>query len=539
MDAIKITLLVFACLLGVFPITANSTKVEKWHKIELRFESNETYDNPLYDVEFFGAEFTSPTGEKHIVRGFWDGDNKWEIRFRPNKTGNWRYKTICSDPSNKGLDKIEGKFRCARNRSKQTIYRKGSIFHPKGEYHLAHANGDPFLYIGCTAWNGGLFSTPGEWEDYLSNRKETGYSVIQLVTTQWRGGPSNAEGELAFTGNEKIEINPSFFQRMDARIDRINDYGLVAAPIMLWAYGNSNPGSYLPETSVIKLAEYILARYDANHIIWNLGGDGKYTDENENRWKNIGRQVFGNNGHGNVVTLHPRGFSWYGNAFNDEPWLDMISYQTGHANSDNVIRWKAEGSVASSWKELAPRPIIDTEPVYDNGFNAQDVRLSAYLSIFSAPVAGITYGSHTIWPWLRVGDTPINHGVKPPSEISWQNALFHDGSKQIGYLSTFFNKLEWWKLFPSNELLSKQPGASDKFQWQSVLADSDRKTILVYVPTPAASVRLHGIDGRQYNARWFDTALNRYLNAEVVIENDELTMQNPCTSDAVLILRKR
>ena len=146
----------------------------------------------------------------------------------PNQTGKWKYKTICSDDTNVSLNGIEGTFKCVHNRSKHDIYRKGSLIHPVGTYHLAYSDGKSFLYIGCTAWNGGLFSTSEEWEQYLSNRKENGYSVIQLVTTQWRGASHNAENKTAFSGTDTIKIDPSFFKRMDERIDRVNEYGLVA-----------------------------------------------------------------------------------------------------------------------------------------------------------------------------------------------------------------------------------------------------------------------------------------------------------------------
>ncbi len=527
--------IVLCLLVCQFCCFGNNKVIEKWHKKELVFESQGRYINPLYEVDFFGAEFISPSGDKFLVRGFWDGDTTWKVRFMPNQTGKWKYKTICSDDTNVALNGIEGTFKCVRNRSKHDIYRKGRLTHPVGTYHLAYNDGKPFLYIGCTAWNGGHFSTYDEWEKYLSNRKTNGYSVIQLTTTQWRGAPENTDNETAFSGIDRIEINPSFFKRIDKRIDRINDYGLIAAPIMLWAYGNLNPRSYLPVESATKLAEYILARYDANHVIWNLGGDGQYIKENEKKWKSIGRRVFGENYHSNLVTLHPMGFSWYGSHFNEEPWLDMISYQTGHSNSENVIRWKTQGPVVSEWKNLIPRPIIDTEPAYENGNNANEVRNSAYWSIFSTPVAGISYGSHTIWPWLRKGDKAINHGPKEPSTITWYDALFHEGSIQTGYLATFFRNIDWWTLFPANQLLKEQPGLLNLSHWQSVLASDNRSIILVYLPAQD-TVKLNIADSKLYRAKWFDTANNKYIKATVDPHNDILEFHSPVESDAILIL---
>ncbi|MDD4453399.1 MAG: DUF5060 domain-containing protein, partial [Proteiniphilum sp.] len=213
----------FLCIVLLFLVAdfycyGNNKAIAKWHKKELTFVSQKSYSNPVYEVDFFGAEFFSPSGERFVSRGFWDGENTWKVRFMPNQTGKWRFTTICSDDSNLSLNQIEGSFQCIRNRSTHDIYQGGALLHPEGSYHLEHNDGTPFLYIGCTAWNGGLYSTPEEWDLYLSNRKKHGYSVIQLVTTQWRGALHNAENETAFTGTECIMVNPSFFKRMDERI---------------------------------------------------------------------------------------------------------------------------------------------------------------------------------------------------------------------------------------------------------------------------------------------------------------------------------
>jgi hypothetical protein len=46
-------------------------------------------------------------------------------------------------------------------------------------------------------------------------------------------------------------------------------------------------------------------------VIWTLGGDGKYYDDLEDRWKKIGREVFDGIHHA-PVTLHPHGSSYVG-----------------------------------------------------------------------------------------------------------------------------------------------------------------------------------------------------------------------------------
>ena len=224
---------VICTMMPMIAVCAESVGI--WMRFEKGFVSDRAYDNPLYDVGSFTVSFTSPSGRMKNVQGFWDGGTDWKVRFCPDETGTWTYGTACSDEKNRGLNGVSGTFDCVPNRSDLDIYTKGCVVRPKGSYHLAHADGTPFFWLGDTAWNGPLKSTEEEWETYLDDRTDKGYSVIQFVTTQWRGGDKNSLGQVAFEGSGKIALNVDFFRHLDGKIDKINDHGLVAAPVLLWA----------------------------------------------------------------------------------------------------------------------------------------------------------------------------------------------------------------------------------------------------------------------------------------------------------------
>src|ERR1051325_7156201 len=79
---------------------AAGATVPKWERFELRLENSSNYANPAQDATLT-AIFASPKGASRKVYGFWDGGNAWKVRFAPNETGRWTYKTICSDANNK------------------------------------------------------------------------------------------------------------------------------------------------------------------------------------------------------------------------------------------------------------------------------------------------------------------------------------------------------------------------------------------------------------------------------------------------------
>src|SRR6266567_6818103 len=84
-----------------------SSSVSKWDRFEKSFESSASYDNPAQEATL-QAVFISPSGTTNRTYGFWDGGSTWRLRFAPNQTGKWTYKTICSDEKNTGLNGQSG-----------------------------------------------------------------------------------------------------------------------------------------------------------------------------------------------------------------------------------------------------------------------------------------------------------------------------------------------------------------------------------------------------------------------------------------------
>ena len=522
-----------------------SENVGIWMKFEKEFVSSKSYNNPLYDVKKFNIRFISPSGRIKHINGFWDGDKSWKVRFCPDEIGLWSFNTVCSDEENTGLHLLEGTFECVPNNRELEIYKKGVIVRPEGEYYLSYSDGTPFFWTACTAWNGALRSSEEEWEIYLKNRTDYGYSVIQFVTTQWRGCEKNSLGQLAFTGSGKIVINPDFFQHLDKKIDRINAHGLLAAPVLLWAlpFGQRrdlSPGYYLPQDEAILLAKYIVARYGGNHVAWILGGDGRYVNKYEQRWKNIGRGVFGEE-HPGVVAQHPHGRSWIGKDYIEEDWLDIVGYQSSHSNAKGTVDWINKGPMSKDWDKIPAKPIINLEPNYEEigeRIFAVDVRNASYWSLLATPIAGITYGANGIWPWLRSEDELIQNHGNLTGRSPWFECIEFPGSKQIGYLTKFFQKLDWWRLRPSPEILTEQPGDTIFNHFIAVSKTINQDLIVAYLPVKS-TIKLYNPSGIVYVGEWFDPVENKYSKA--IIENKKgiISVVSEKNSDMVLVLRKK
>ena len=518
-----------------------SQQVQKGEKFQIELQSEIRYSNPIYDVSEFYTEFTSPTGRELRINGFWDGDLDWKVRFAPDEIGQWSYKTICSDTINNGLHDLRGQFECVSNTSELSLYKHGSIVHVPGTYYLSHQDGKPFFWTACTAWNGALKSTDEEWDRYLQHRVDNHYNTIQLVTTQWRGADMNSQGQVAFNGSGRITVNPEFFQHMDKKIDRVNEYGLLAAPVILWALPKGagrylSPGYHLPIDEAVLLAKYIVARYGGNQVVWLLGGDGKYFGDLEERWKTIGRRVFSNIHHA-PVSLHPHGVSWIGDIYANEDWMSIVGYQSSHSNAAGTVDWINKGPISNRWDKIPARPIINLEPNYEqirSLITDKDVRNASYWSVFATPPAGISYGAHGIWPWLREGESILNHPASPGTS-SWENSMELPGSIQVGYLSNFIQQFAWWDYTPAPELLIHQPGESTYNRYISLLRSKDYGKILVYIPEKGEVMIRNPLD-MNYEAQWFDPVSNSYHVANLQKKPGHVQIMADFPNDMLLIL---
>ncbi|HUU15424.1 MAG TPA: DUF5060 domain-containing protein, partial [Terriglobia bacterium] len=164
----------------IFPATVSASTVQIWTRFEAQFTSSAKYENAIQDVQV-NVEFTSPSGKKHSVQAFWDGGATWKVRFSPDETGRWSYRSSSSNTDDKGLDNQSGEFTCAPYAGDNPLYRRGAIRVSDDHRYLVHADGTPFLWLSDTAWNGALKSDAESWERYLEDRGGKGFTAIQFV----------------------------------------------------------------------------------------------------------------------------------------------------------------------------------------------------------------------------------------------------------------------------------------------------------------------------------------------------------------------
>ena len=521
----------------------------RWSRFEASFASSSAYDNPLQEVDLL-VTFIAPSGALHTVRGFWDGDLTWRVRFLPDEIGRWTYRTACSDDANVGLHQITNWFDCTEPTGATPCEQHGPVRVAADGRHLAHADGTPFFWLADTGWNGPLLSTDDEWAHYLAVRVEQKFSAVQWVPTQWIAAPEgDRHGRRPFTGHDRIAVDPAVFQRLDRKLDAINAAGLLGAPVLLWAaeWGAPevmavNPGLTLPEGQCILLARYMVARWGGNAVAWILPGDGEYTGAKAARWQRIGRAVFGQIDHA-PVTLHPCGLQWYGTEFRAEGWLDFIGYQSCHFGRRRGAGVVGTGTARHrlAGRTGAPDHQPGAELRGHSGPGSPRPHLHRlrrptrpYWSLLVSPTAGVTYGAQGVWGWDDGSGPPAAHetfGAAP----AWQEAIHLPGARQIAHLADFFAGLPWWQLRPAPSLVAEQPGDSEIGRFVAAALSQDGNVAVVYIPGDH-SVTLSFAGRRPLTAAWWlNPRTGERSAAEPIPVGEHHRFDTPAAGDWLLL----
>src|SRR5688572_1841769 len=144
---------------------------------------------------------------------------------------------------------------------------------------LVTEKGDPFFYLGDTAWE--LFHrlNRADTETYLDDRAAKGFNVIQAVVLAEFDGLTepNADGALPLENNDPTKPVEKYFQHVDWAVDQMAKRGMYCAMLPTWGdkvnkKWGKGPEIFTPENARV-FGEFLGKRYKDKPIIWMLGGD--------------------------------------------------------------------------------------------------------------------------------------------------------------------------------------------------------------------------------------------------------------------------
>ncbi|WP_337177865.1 glycoside hydrolase family 140 protein [Paludisphaera sp.] len=390
--------------------------------------------------------------------------------------------------------------------------------------HLTADDGEPFFYLGDTAWELFHRCDREEAERYLADRAGKGFTVIQAVALAEVDGHSvpNAQGHLPL-----VDLDPArpavadgpgndYWDHVDFIVDRANALGLTIGLLPTWGRYWHDPvkdGKPLFDAAnAEKYGEWIGARYGAKGVIWILGGDRNVEDDGQKAIIDaMARGIKKGDGGKRLMTFHPRGGQGSSKWFHGADWLSFNMRQNGH-NADYTGAYE---NTRPDFDLSPPKPVIDGEPLYEahpiafhaerNGHSvAADVRRPFYWDVFSG-ACGHTYGHHSVWQMWKPGRDPINNPLLP-----WTDALDDPGAGQMRHGRRLIESRPMATRVPDDSIIvvdrvkTAVPGAG-RYRFVAT-RDRDGSYAMVYAPIGRAfSVRVQdAVKAKKVRAWWFD-----------------------------------
>jgi hypothetical protein len=414
--------------------------------------------------------------------------------------------------------------------------------------------GEPFFWLGDTAWE--LFHrlTREEAELYFKNRQERRFNVIQAVALAELDGLNtpNRYGERPLIDNDPTRPNDAYFAYVDDLIQMAAAYDLYIGLLPTWgdkvtiAWGKG-PVVFDAENART-YGQFLGARYrDQSNVIWILGGDRPPIRDDHDYtpiWRALAAGLGEGEGHSSFKTYHTMGGGSTSRWLHDEDWLDMNMMQSGHGGGRDVPVWDW---ITHDYELEPTKPTLDGEINYEdhpvnpwpkwdpaNGyFRDHDVRKQAYRSVF-AGACGVTYGHHFIWQmWDEIHGPIMNNGNE---FMPWHEAITRPGGAQMQYLRALMQSRPYLTRIPDQSLLVSDPGEGGEHI--RATRDSDGRYAFIYLPTTRpVTVRLDAIAGDTVQAWWLNPRTGDALGIGEFPANGEQTFTPPAEGpDWVLVL---
>jgi hypothetical protein len=376
---------------------------------------------------------------------------------------------------------------------------------PNGRYFIDQHN-KPFFYLGDTCWL--LFQrlTRGEVDEYLKDRAQKGFSVIQAYVIRGLGarhpdGNSSLLGEAPFSDGDPTKPNEAFFKNVDYVINRANELGLVMALVTAKSWHvNEHPERVFDARNAHTFGEFLAARYKDNAVLWYVGGDSAPGADRET-WVAMAKGHKDGSGGKHLVSYHGSGHTSSSTWFHNDEWLSFNSIQSGHGWAAKTYEY-----IHHDYGLSPAKPTVDMEPPYENHptgaktprIDSHQVRKGAYWAML-AGAAGHGYGALDLF-WLY----KEHQGPFPKSGFQpWRKAIAYEGSRQVGLMRRLFELRPWSKMLPDQSVVAS--GQSDGEGHIRAARAEDRSFVIAYTPQGSpVGIHMDKLSGKEIMARWYD-----------------------------------
>lgn len=334
-------------------------------------------------------------------------------------------------------------------------------------HYFVDALGQPFYWLGDTAWP--LFTQYPykDAEHYLTDRARKAFAVIQCVLA-WSGGTgfespfpeSNEDRETPWV-NDPGKPNERYFQRVDRLLEIAADLGLILAMLPTWGYFVNDTHTF-NDSNASEYGRWLGRRYrNQPNVIWINGGDRIPTGF-EDVYRAIALGLRDGDAGAHLITYHPCGMRSSSQFFHSEDWLDFNMIQTW-------AEWPRIYPTVLTDTMLSPaKPVVLGEAAYENGpeyplgpITPLIVRRQAWWTFMAGGY--FTYGQNQMW---RL-------------EPGWTSSLDTPGASQMTCFKRIATCRPWWRRVPDQSLLAS--GVSSERTLNAAVRSVDSDWAIIYL----------------------------------------------------------
>lgn len=502
-----------------------SYRTARWSPLDIVLTANRS-GNKAVEIEL-SARFSSDSGEALTVPGFWDGDDRYILRFAPPTEGEWTFKT---SSSHEELNNRHGTVEALAPSPGQ----HGPIGQsPNDPRRFTYADGTSYFPLAFEIdW---LFALDAENPDGIPKTKTLleyvarhGFNQVVMnifaYDVRWPRDP-NLPSEFdygkprvfPFGGNNQnpdfTTLNVAYFQKLDRVIRELDRHG-IAAHVMIYVWNKLVSWPESDSKADNRYFDYVVKRYQAfPNLIWDISKEATGYGHNDRSY--ITRRIErlrSLDAYKRLVTVHDYG---YCHRFPEE--VDFISVQNWQSETWHVMR--------KIRQDHPNMPIFNIEHggyesgpyhVFGGNYYRPDVNLErAYHIVFA--------GAYPTHYWQNAAWSVVIHDIE---------ALPHDQRPKLQYyryLADFARKYDLTRLKP------------DIGKANSGFCLSNEKDLFIYLVPKENDIIIprpprEGFE--QLQLTWFDPYTGEYQEDEPIemLQWNRIRIPNPGTM-RIMIMR--
>lgn len=395
--------------------------------------------------------------------------------------------------------------------------------HSSGRY-LLDQNGQPFFWLGDTAWPFFSQYSLDEAEHYLRRRAEQGFNVVKGVLA-WPLGTMyeqptpqpNYRGDLPWLDNNPATPNPAYFDHVEHLLKVAAENHLFLNMLPIWGYHVNDIHLFSVETAR-GYGQWLGERFkNFPNFIWCVGGDRNPVGY-EDIYRAMAHGLRDADGGEHLMTFHPNGGQSSARFFHNDDWLDFNMIQTWGEMQ------RVYPTVITDVVRTPRKPVVLDEGAYEAG---PEYPLG--------PITPLLTRRQAWWALMAGGFYTYGHNDMWRVEPGWIASLESPGAAQMTVFKNIATLRPWWDMTPCPCLIADGAGAG--LTLNAAMRTQDCTCAFVYLSSQCNTlVSLGEISAAQIRVTWVNPKDGEQKDAGVFQRGNHWFRTPDFWEDAVLIL---